>query len=206
MPRLKPSKYTKWLLPLCAIAIACTIWQIQRYKTKHSYQQASVGYQHLSHMQASDNQKNFHQQATALSQAYPHTTYADLVAFQLTREAVQRQQWDKAGHYMQQVMRQGRTPIFRQLATLRYARILVEQQQPANALILLKKLEHSSLFALASLVKGDIYNLQNQKEKAEIAYKIALKYLPAHPLKQITQTKLSSIDYTPKLHNSHAQR
>ncbi len=176
--------HVQWALPVLIVLIAMIIiWQIQVHRHLIARQKASMIYTNIIHHPQSEDTV---QRMKQLLNRYPQTPYADLAAFYLTRQAVMHQDLKKASHYMQQVMRQGYSPIFRQLATLRYARILVQEKQFYTALTALNTLDHSSLFALAALVKGHIYQAIQQPNQAQQAFQTAYQHLTPHPLKGLT--------------------
>lgn len=116
--------------------------------------------------------------ATQLIANHPKTTYGALAALIEARIAIDDRKLDDAAKHLKWVMNENKT-FLKYIAAARLARVLAEQKKYDEALAVLNiELKDPSFKTLIEEVKGDIYLMKNEKEKAKIAYQKALSNAP----------------------------
>ncbi|MFZ5490942.1 MAG: YfgM family protein [Pseudomonadota bacterium] len=115
--------------------------------------------------------------AEQLRTEYPRSSYATFAAFAQARRAVDAGKLDRAEQHLRWVVQHAAEANDRALASLRLARVLLDQGKPEAALAALGKDVPAGLPALAEL-KGDIAQAQNQPDQARRAYQEAVAGLP----------------------------
>ncbi len=117
-------------------------------------------------------------QAETLIRDYPKTSYAPLAAFMAAKVAVSHEEWDKALKHLNFVVEHRLAASMAEVARLRMARILTQQKDYPKALALLESIKPVSYLSLVEDLKGDIYALQQERDKAREAYAKAADALP----------------------------
>jgi predicted negative regulator of RcsB-dependent stress response len=105
---------------------------------------------------------------------YPKTPYASMAQFFAAQAAVNAAQYDKADSQLQWIIDHSKVNAFRQIARIRLARVLLQQQKINDAQMALKKVEDKTYMPLIETTKGDIYLTQKQYKEAKKAYELAL--------------------------------
>lgn len=133
---------------------------------------------------------------------YPKTPYASMAQFFAAQTAVGAAQYDKADSQLQWVIDHSSVASFRQIARIRLARILLQQQKISAAEMALKKVEDKTYMPLIETIQGDIYWAQKQYDKAKSAYETALNGASQFPgLASMLQMKLSDPQMTQEARN-----
>jgi predicted negative regulator of RcsB-dependent stress response len=112
--------------------------------------------------------------ADEIVKSYPKTPYASMAQFFAAQTAISAAQYDKADSQLQWVIDHSKVNTFRQIARIRLARVLLQQQKINEAQMVLKKVEDKTYMPLIEMTKGDIYLTQEQYEEAKKAYESAL--------------------------------
>lgn len=115
--------------------------------------------------------------AAQLRADYPRSSYASFVAFAQARQAVEADQLADAAQHLGWIVQHAPQASDRALASLRLARVLLDQGKPQEALDALGKDIPAGSPALAEL-KGDIAHRQNKPDDARKAYQEAIAGLP----------------------------
>lgn len=105
---------------------------------------------------------------------YPKTPYASMAQFFAAQAAVNAGQYDEADSQLQWIIDHSKVNSFRQIARIRLARVLLQQQKINDAMVVLKKIEDKTYIPLIETVQGDIYLTQKQYAEARKAYESAL--------------------------------
>ena len=108
---------------------------------------------------------------------YPRTSYASFVALAQAKQAVEAGKLDVAEQHLRWVVEHAGEPTDRALASLRLARVLLDQGKAQAAQDALGKDIPASSPALAE-IRGDIAHAQNRPQEARQAYQEALAGLP----------------------------
>jgi predicted negative regulator of RcsB-dependent stress response len=116
--------------------------------------------------------------ATQLIANHPKTTYGALAALIEARIAIDERKLDEAVTHFKWVMNENRT-FLQYIAAARLGRVLAEQKKYDEALAVLNmESKDASFKTLIEEIKGDIYLMKNEKDKAKTAYQIALSNAP----------------------------
>jgi predicted negative regulator of RcsB-dependent stress response len=133
----------------------------------------------------------------ALSEQYPGSPYVDQARFVLARSLMDRSDFEAAAVHLAAVVASTGSPEFRHVATLRLARVRLQQQQFEAALAVLDA-DNDTASAFAPRyeeVRGDVYYAQNQMADARVAYQAALSSPQQPPVidRVYVQAKLDAL-------------
>lgn len=159
---------------LTAIAVFLVANFSIQYWHKHSAQkkeQASVLYTQMFNSYSQNKFPEFRTFAQNLMKDYSSSSYASFAAMMLARDAVDNNKLDDALTDLQWVDKNSKSPMLRQLAQSRAARILIAENKPAQTLEMLQKNKQNQTYAAATNEsKGDALLLQNNEKDALKAY------------------------------------
>lgn len=185
---------------IIGVAIAMVIIFGWRYYKQYKVEQAdtaSLVFAHLMIDELNNNPTDALKQATILRQQFSSTPYATLSALYAAKYQVSKKDYVKAQSELKWAMDNGANSSFRQIARIRSARILIEQQQPQAALTLLSKVTDDAFGAAINVVRGDAYQQLKEFKQARLAYQESLKVLPDDAsLKPLVEMKLHSVPET----------
>lgn len=111
--------------------------------------------------------------AQALFTHYGDLNYAGMSGLWLAKNEVLAKHWQPAIQYLQKVVKQSKSPIIRQIARMRAARIMLQQQQYAAAMKQLARLEDVAYQPQVSELRGDIWMAQKKWKAAQQSYRTA---------------------------------
>lgn len=103
-----------------------------------------------------------------------NSSYSVLAAFVTAKEAVEKDDLDKAAEKLSWISVNSKNTEFKALAFTRLARIQLEQKQFDAALATLANTLPESFKATVAELKGDIYVAKNENEQARNAYQAAV--------------------------------
>lgn len=149
--------------------------QIFKNKQAAASQKAAEAYIVLLNATAIANNPQVTDIANDIVKNYPKTPYASMAQFFAAQVAVNAAQYDKADSQLQWVIDHSSVASFRQIARIRLARVLLQQQKISDAETVLKKVDDKTYMPLIETLTGDIYLTQKQYDKAKSAYESALK-------------------------------
>ena len=161
---------------LTGVVVAAVIFGGWRFWQNHKIstsQAASQHYQQLLQNLEDDDQDALQLRAETLLADYGSTPYADLTQLILADTAIAEQRWDDAIAAVQSVAEQGNQAL-RPVARLRWARLLVAQQQLEQALAVLPAKDESAYQVAYLELKGDILVALERGDDARSAYADAL--------------------------------
>lgn len=189
------NKYGKLLagaLAVAAIAFAGMQWWQHNQHQKSA--EASALYTALQNAQKTNQNKIVTDTAKTLTEQYSGTAYAARGALISATSNLQSNDTKTAKAELQWVLDHSNEPGLKALATLNMVGILLDENNTAAALTLLDA-PHDEAFAdLYSDRKGDALVMQNKREEARAAYKIALGKLPADSgYRKVVEIKLNAI-------------
>ncbi|OGT39499.1 MAG: hypothetical protein A3F12_03040 [Gammaproteobacteria bacterium RIFCSPHIGHO2_12_FULL_38_14] len=191
-----------WIKQYSAVIIAgvllailgITGWRYFQSRETKMLTHASAVYDEMLTKRAQNNIQETLVQANKLFTHYSNTSYSQLAAFMLARDAALNNQTQEAQKYLSWIMKHSNIPSFRQIARIRLARILITAQKPDEALRLLKKQDDKSFNSLINEIKGDAYFAQGNIAMAKLSYKNALDNLPnAEATRPILQMKYDNL-------------
>jgi predicted negative regulator of RcsB-dependent stress response len=128
-----------------------------------------------------------------LLREYGNTGYATLAALLLARSSVEQQKMQEAQHYLTWVEEHTSIDEYKQIARLRLARLLNQNNDQDGALALLDKGDAGTFSGVYQDLKGDILLKQGKVEAAKTAYVLALTQVQEAGLKQLIKMKLDDM-------------
>jgi predicted negative regulator of RcsB-dependent stress response len=174
--------------------IAITGWRYWQQRQIKALSHASIAYDEMLTMRAQNNPAATVVQAKKLFKHYPKTTYGNVAALMLAREAINSKNYPEGEKYLQWVIDHGRNASFRQIAQLRLARLLIAENKPKAAIHILDKVTERSFSGLIDEVRGDAYVNLGDKKMAKDAYSRALNELPnAEVIRPLLQMKYDNL-------------
>lgn len=135
---------------------------------------ASQGYQRLLEEAAQDNHESVRARASTLIEDYPQSGYAALGALLAAKSAVIENDLQAAKQRLNWVIEQSDNPSFRDVARIRLARVLAEENDFDTALEALDAVEQPAFGASAGEIRGDILVTTGDASGAREAYLGAL--------------------------------
>jgi len=159
---------------LLAAAIGVAGWQGWNWYQRKQTAEASAVYAALQKAVAERDAKRVREAAGELAEKYPGTTYAAMAALTSARIQFDAGDLKTAKAQFQWVVGQARDKDLRDLARLRLAHVLFDEQAADEALKLLAE-EPGQAFAVRyAELKGDILASQGKKTEAKAAYQAAI--------------------------------
>ncbi len=160
-----------------AVVISTGWRSYQGYQNKVLLHASSV-YDEMLTLRAQNNTDGAIAQAKKLLSNYPKSPYAQMAAFMLARDAVVKKDYDGAIEHLNWVVDHSKNHSIQEIARIRIARLLINNQKPADALAALKKLEDKNFIGMVDEIRGDAYIAMNDPTSARKAYALALKEIP----------------------------
>ena len=177
--------------------LAITGWRYWQQRQERILSHASAVYDEMLTMRAQRDTAATIVQASKLFSHYTNTTYGQLAAFMLAREAILIKNYLEAEKQLRWVLENSSVASLRQVARLRLARVYLTQQQPQKALDILNEVEDKGFNGLINEIKGDAYLAMKNAPQARTLYKEALAELPnaevVRPLLQMKYDNLAGI-------------
>lgn len=163
------------LLFVAAALIAIAGWQGWRLFQASQAQQASALYETLVKAAQAGDAKAMRDAAGTLVESYPRSLYASMGALVSARIHFERKDLKSARAQLQWVTERSPSEDFRDLARLRLAAVLLDDQALEEALQLLGAKHAAAYDAQYAALRGDVLVAKNQAAEARAAYKLALE-------------------------------
>ncbi len=145
------------------------------YQDHKKAEEEAISDQYLTMIESNaTNSEEFIKAGEQFIAQHPKTTYASLTAFALAKTAAEQKQWDSAEKYLTQAVEKAPTEAIKALATIRLARVQIEQNEIEKALATLQTPMPASFKASIEETKGDAYILQGKRDMARDAYQAAI--------------------------------
>lgn len=185
---------TLCLVVILLVSCASLAWQYWQRKQTAEFTQASARYEQLLMSLEAQKSEEIASRAQNLIEHYPKTDYAKLAAFFLAQQAVTAGQLQIAIDRLKWVTETSKTASIRQVARMRWARVLFAQQKYQEALTVLQTMDEAQYIAEIEAIKGDIYVAMGKIAEARLAYMQALKPLSKTAgLRSLVQMKLENL-------------
>lgn len=166
-------------------------WQARQLSILHH---ASSIYDEMLTARAQNDSTATQLQSEKLFSHYSGTTYAQMAALMLARDAVNQKNYSEAEKQLQWVINHSSTPSFRQIARVRLARIYINENKAEESLNVLKTVDDKSFNGLTNEIRGDALLAMKDRAKAREAYQQALKELPnAEVIRPLLQMKFDNL-------------
>lgn len=135
----------------------------------------SEAYQAVVEKLAEDDSEEFRQQGDKFITEHADSNYAVLTALALAKDAVTHKDWTKAESYLATAIEKSTDTALKGVATLRKARVQLQQDKSAQALETLAMPLPDAFKASVEEIKGDAYLAQDKSELARNAYQAAIE-------------------------------
>ncbi|VVC76313.1 hypothetical protein AQUSIP_16230 [Aquicella siphonis] len=182
------------LMGVLIAAAAISGWRYWQQRQSKILNHASSVYDEMLTMRAQNDNAATLTQAKKLLNHYPQTTYGQMAAFMLARNAVIKKDYAEAKKQLNWIMEDTRIKSIRQIARIRLARILIAEKNAQGALDELKKVDDKAFEGLIDEVRGDAYLALNNTSMARLSYQQALSELPnAEVIRPVLRMKYDNL-------------
>jgi len=177
---------------IAAIAISgWRYWQDRQYKI---LSHASSVFDDMLTVRVQNNQTATLVQAKKLFSHYNQTTYGQMAAFMIARNAILKKNYAEAEKQLQWIIDRSHIPAMREIARIRLARLMIAEQKPKEGIKILDYVEDDTFSGLIDEVKGDAYLSMKDTKMARQAYQQALNELPnAETIRPLLQMKYDNL-------------
>src|SRR5487761_2227380 len=165
----------KWLFAaIVVVSIAsASYFGYRHYENSHA-EKASALFDALSKMQEDRDLKQIRLAASAIMESYPRTAYAPRAAMIVAQLDFEAGEMTDATLQLQWVLDHCKKPELKDIAHLRYAKMLYDGKKYAEAITMLDGQHDDAFDGLYADLKGDIFLDQGKPAQARSAYLVAL--------------------------------
>lgn len=160
------------------VSILLILWSGYKYWGWHQEKvlgEASKVYENLIYAASKEDDKSLRAFAHQLIQEYPKTIYAEIARLSLAKFYAEHGQRVKAKEELAAVSSRMDRRVFKELAEIRKARILITEKSYDEALALLKSINNSPFNPIIHELEGDVYAVSpHQLVQALVSYQLAL--------------------------------
>ena len=181
-----------------SVILGCIVGAVVIFGGRYwmTYQQslasnASVAYQQVVLSLNDDNTSLAEDKTQQLFSEFSSTPYAVFAAFEMAAQSVDTV---SAQSYLEWVMANADLVAHKELARLRLAQLLMNDEKFEQSLLLIDQSESPAFTSLLSELRGDILVAQGNTHEARAAYQNAmLDLVQGEPRKQLLQVKLDDV-------------
>lgn len=185
----------KWMLLVFGLALAGFI-VIQGWKSYQATQatEAFTLYDELGKQLASNDPKRINDAATAVMEKFSSSAYAPRAALAAAQVNIQFNDLERAKTQLQWVIDHADESGIENLARLKLAAVLLDENNYDGALKLLDTSHPEAFEGLYADLKGDVLNAQGKTEEARAAYQLAYEKVDAKSsYRSMIQVKLEAL-------------
>lgn len=168
-------------------------WQQWQASVKAARESASLEYDVLLAELEKHNYQGVKDRGANILNKFQETPYAALTALALAKVNVESGDLAAARTYLQMVIDQKGQPQLQHVARLRMAQLLLAQDQPQQALDLLKGVNVSGFASAYDEVKGDIYAALGNVAEARSSYERAIASMDSALDQSVIKMKLDDL-------------
>lgn len=189
------AKYGKLIMTLViALLVGLTSVQAWRYYRNQQSSQAAILYGQLDTAEKSNEPKKVQDIAATLAASHAGTPYASMAALRAAKSFAAGNDLANARLRLQWVVDKAKDDETRDIARLRLAGVLFDENKHDEALKLLDAKHVAAFDGLYADLRGDILAAQNKRAEARAAYQAALDKSDARsPYRQLLQIKLDAL-------------
>lgn len=163
------------LLAVIAAALAVAAWNGWRWYQGSQAAQASALYDTLAKAAGAGDAKALRDAGGALTENFPRTLYASMGALAAARFHFDRNELKSAKAQLQWVVERSPSEEYREIARLRLAHVLLDENAYDEALKLLEAKPLEAYAAQVAALRGDVLLAKGQRAEAVAAYRLALE-------------------------------
>lgn len=182
------------LLGLCIGVLLLYGWRYYQTQQTHHRAQASTLYEQILKSFAAKDYGSLRAQVVVLKKDYKDTPYTLLAVLVQARIDAENNQLAEAKSQLQWVLDRAKDKALRQVARIRLARVLLQEQAYDKALALLNVNDYPAFDIYTDEVKGDIYLAKGDIPKAREAYQHVLQQDKQQLLGSIVEMKLANLN------------
>lgn len=185
------------LVIISGILIAVVVmsgWRYWQQRQAKILSHASAVYDEMLAMRAQNDTDATLVQAQKLITHYPQTTYGQMAALTLARNAILKKDFKEAEKQFNWVIDHSKVSSIRQIARIRLARLMIAENKPKEGITVVQKVDDSTFNGVIEEVKGDAYLAMKEIDKARQSYQAALTALPnAESIRPLLQMKYDNL-------------
>lgn len=151
--------------------------QVWKYYQQQQAQQAADLYVLLKQVQATQDVEKISDAAHLLTEGYPSSGYAPRAALIAAKASVDAGDMPRAKAQLQWILNHAKEPEIKDLARLRLAGILLDEENYSEALRHLNTKHIDSFSGLYADLKGDVLLASGKIEEARLSYQAAIDKL-----------------------------
>ena len=151
--------------------------QVWKYYQQQQAQQAADLYALLKQVQTTQNVERISDAAHLLTEGYSSSGYAPRAALIAAKASVEAGDMPRAKAQLQWILDNAKEPEIKDLARLRLAGILLDEENYSEALRLLNTQHIDSFSGLYADLKGDVLLASGKTEEARLSYQAAIDKL-----------------------------
>jgi predicted negative regulator of RcsB-dependent stress response len=179
---------------LIAVFGSIAAWNGWNYWERRQAAQASYLYEEVERAAVAGEAPRVEQAFKDMREKFGRTAYAQQAGLLAGRVLAERGRTDAAKSALQWVATDGNDEGMQAIARLRLAGLLVEAKDYEGALRQLNAGMPREFEALAADRRGDVYNLQGQKDQAKLEYMKAWQgFTPESPYRPLVEVKLTAL-------------
>ncbi|MBA2648483.1 MAG: tetratricopeptide repeat protein [Legionella sp.] len=164
------------IVTVCISIVLLGVAAYRYYNWHHDKlrQQASTTYERMMNEFSNSNIKLVRSYADDLIKNYDHTVYADAAHMTLAKIFITKDKLENARDELEAVASKSSMSSLKQIAKIRIARILANNESYKDALKELSQIDDETFLPVINELKGDIYGAQGQYKEAIGAYRLAM--------------------------------
>lgn len=186
----------RWFI-LAGLAISVVIvggWRYWQEYRQEQAQAASIRYEKVLSLADANDMSALESAVQELQQDYSGTPYAALATLKLAAEHVEAGDYSNAVEPLRWALENTDDEQLALVARARLARMLLQNDQPQEAIALLNGIEPGKFTALYSELRGDALMLSGDREAARAAYESALAAVePGLGERRMLQMKIDNL-------------
>jgi len=179
------------------LGIIVGFWKWREYTSQLQYEASDI-YIQFTDALAEKNAETMASRYQTLIKDYSGTSYAVMAAMQMAKQAIEKNDLDKADSELRWALDHAGQDVIAHLARVRLARVLLAKQKVDEALTLIQGLKPSSFDAEYAEIRGDIYRQKGNASEARKAYQTALdSSLYSGKRREFVRMKMSDLETVP---------
>lgn len=175
------------------LSVIVGFWKWREYTEQRAYEASDI-YAEFTDALTEQKDETVKQRYATLSKDFSGTSYAVLAAMRMAKQAVEKDELDKAASELKWALDHASEEVLAHLARIRLAHVMGAQKKFDDALALIHGISPSAFDAQYAEIKGDIYSHTGKVAEARQAYQSALDSgLLTGKRREFVQMKLSDL-------------
>jgi predicted negative regulator of RcsB-dependent stress response len=194
------STYGNWITTILLVVLASYAgWNGYQYWQGSQAAKAAALYDEVERALTSGDASRIERSLADMQEKYASTTYAHQATLLVAKSHYEQDRSEAARTALQWVVDKASDPVYKDVARLRLAAVLLDEKAHDKAMAILQAPFAPSMNALASDLKGDVHMAQGQQEQAIAAYRQAWQLMDAKTeYRRLVQAKLFALGVDPE--------